>query len=125
MAVTAWAKHLAERLPGITRIGYFGSYARGDWGVGSDLDVLIVLKDVTEPLDGHVVKLDLASIPVPVDTLIYSEQEWQDLIQGGESLSRRSRLKQSGSLAVDPLDYGKVSSSKISLVTLGVFVAWW
>ncbi len=87
-AVTAWANHLSERQPGIIRIGYFGSYARGDWGVGSDLDMLIVLKNVTDQLDVHAVKLELTSIPVPVDTLIYSEQEWQDLIQGGGKFIR-------------------------------------
>jgi predicted nucleotidyltransferase len=27
----------------VVRIGYFGSYARGDWGVGSDLDVIAVV----------------------------------------------------------------------------------
>ena len=31
-----WAAREAPRHAGLRRLGYFGSYARGDWGVGSD-----------------------------------------------------------------------------------------
>lgn len=37
-AVRRWAKKYGENKPEVERIGYFGSYARGDAGVGSDLD---------------------------------------------------------------------------------------
>jgi len=43
-AVRAWAKEKAEERKEILQIGYFGSYARGDWGVGSDLDIIIILE---------------------------------------------------------------------------------
>jgi len=33
------------------RIGYFGSYARGDWGVGSDLDLLVIVTAAEEAFE--------------------------------------------------------------------------
>jgi len=39
-AVRRWATGVAKRRGDVRRIGYFGSYARGDWGFGSDLESL-------------------------------------------------------------------------------------
>ena len=39
-AVRRWAREAAEEQKGVVRIGYFGSYATGDWGVGSDVDFI-------------------------------------------------------------------------------------
>jgi hypothetical protein len=78
-AVTEWAKRLAQAQPGVLRVGYFGSYARQDWGVGSDLDLVVILEAVDKPFGQRSLALDTASIPVPVDVLVYSEEEWQAL----------------------------------------------
>ena len=43
-AVRRWAEDIHQNRKDVLRIGYFGSYARGDWGVGSDLDLIIILK---------------------------------------------------------------------------------
>ncbi|MGQ9478291.1 MAG: nucleotidyltransferase domain-containing protein, partial [Candidatus Bipolaricaulia bacterium] len=43
-AVRIWAKEIAQLKPEVVRIGYLGSYARGDWGVGSDLDLVVVVQ---------------------------------------------------------------------------------
>ena len=40
-ALRAWSDELRRSRPKAARVGYFGSYSRGDWGVGSDLDVLL------------------------------------------------------------------------------------
>lgn len=87
-AVTDWAKRLGQRQPGVLRVGYFGSYARHDWGVGSDLDLVVILEAVTVPFEERSLELDLASIPVPVDPLIYSEGEWRALVQAGGKFIR-------------------------------------
>lgn len=42
-AVCRWAREAARTRPEVLRVGYFGSYARGDWGVGSDLDLYLRL----------------------------------------------------------------------------------
>lgn len=40
-AMRRWAKCMAGSRKDVLQIGYFGSYARGDWGVGSDLDLIV------------------------------------------------------------------------------------
>jgi len=42
-ALRRWAAKVCREHPRILGLGYFGSYARGDWGVGSDLHIVIIL----------------------------------------------------------------------------------
>ncbi len=48
-ALRAWSDELTRSRPQVVRVGYFGSYARGDWGVGSDLDVVLLLSRLQRP----------------------------------------------------------------------------
>jgi predicted nucleotidyltransferase len=74
--VRRWLHRIAERRPDLMRLGVFGSYARGDDGVGSDLDlVAIVRASNVGPLD-RVRGWDTTSLPVPVDLLVFTEEEW-------------------------------------------------
>ncbi len=75
-AFGAWAADAARSRTDVVRIGYFGSYARGDWGVGSDLDVVIVIERTDLPFERRAVEWDLAGLPVPADVLVYTEAEW-------------------------------------------------
>jgi uncharacterized protein len=47
-AVRAWAERAGTTRRGVRRIGYFGSYARGDWGPGSDLDLIVIMDGADE-----------------------------------------------------------------------------
>lgn len=87
-AVRRWAKNVARTRPDITRIGYIGSYARGDWGVGSDLDVLVFLEDAELPFMERALAFDLGEFPVPVDIQVYTEDEWRRLRQGGRRFAK-------------------------------------
>ena len=40
--VRLWAAQVAAEHPGLQRVALFGSYGRGDAGVGSDLDLLLI-----------------------------------------------------------------------------------
>jgi len=73
-----WSETL-KRDSNILSIGYFGSYARGDNGVGSDLDLIVIVKDSKAPFGKRVTEWDLAMLPVPVDLLIYTLHEWNEL----------------------------------------------
>lgn len=78
-AARRWADRERRRHPELLRLGYFGSYARGDWGVGSDLDLIaVVSKDdrsfVDRPMDW-----DLMDLPVPAEILVYTQAEWERL----------------------------------------------
>jgi predicted nucleotidyltransferase len=48
-AVVRWAQQIAQQRPEVARIGLFGSYARGDWGVGSDIDLVVIVHHTDMP----------------------------------------------------------------------------
>ncbi len=72
---------LAERRSDILAIGYIGSYARGDWGVGSDLDVIVIVNDTPDAFHERGVKFHSPRLPVPVDLLVYTSAEFKALRQ--------------------------------------------
>ncbi len=87
-AAAAWAKALARDHPEVLRIGYFGSYARGDWGVGSDLDLVLVLANSPLPFERRSVEFRALDLPVPADVLVYTLEEWDSLLASGNRFSR-------------------------------------
>ena len=77
IALRDWAAIAIEEHPEMLRLGYFGSYARSDWGVGSDLDLLVVVSQTQIPFEQRSLSWDLSQLPIPAELLIYTEQEWQ------------------------------------------------
>ena len=75
-ALREWAQRARAVRSDVRRVGYFGSYARGDWGVGSDLDVIIIVSSTRLPFERRGVEWDLTELPVPADVLVYTEDEW-------------------------------------------------
>jgi len=82
-AVRDWAQSIARQRGDVIRIGYFGSYARGDWGVGSDLDLVIIVERSNLPFERRAIEWDVTRLPVPADTLVYTREEWQSLDRRG------------------------------------------
>jgi predicted nucleotidyltransferase len=83
-AVTVWAGKYVLAQQEVLRIGYIGSYARGNWGVGSDLDLVVIVEQSDQPFGSRTLSGDLFGIPVPVDVLIYTRLEWEEMAdQGG------------------------------------------
>jgi predicted nucleotidyltransferase len=75
-ALREWASRASAGRDDVRRVGYFGSYARGDWGVGSDLDVIIIVSDARLPFERRGLEWDLTGLPVPADVLVYTQSEW-------------------------------------------------
>jgi predicted nucleotidyltransferase len=89
-AAHSWGVALKKARPAVTRVGYFGSYARGNWGVGSDLDVVVIMTECELPPERRGAAFDtIAGFPVPVDLLVYTEAEWKQLRADGASFARR------------------------------------
>jgi len=75
----------------------FGSYARGEADPGSDLDLLVVKKNVADPYAEMVyLRQVIGGIGIGVDILIYSEEE----------VARRGRVP--GTLLYWALQEGKL-----------------
>lgn len=87
-AARGWAADQAARRRDLVRLGVFGSYARGDAGVGSDLDFVAVVRDSTQPFARRAAEWDLTSLPVPAELLVYTEQEWGQLRATGDRFPR-------------------------------------
>ena len=87
-AVRTWAAAEGKRRSGLRRLGYFGSYARGDWGVGSDLDLVAVVSESSEPFERRNLTWNLQPLPVPAELLVYTEAEWERLRQGSGGFVR-------------------------------------
>jgi predicted nucleotidyltransferase len=68
-----------QKKPELRRAGYFGSYARGDWGVGSDLDLIVIVEESQLDFFHRSIEWDTSGIPVPVDLLVYTEDEWHGM----------------------------------------------
>lgn len=78
-AAGAWAEAQRGESSDLLAVGVFGSYGRGDAGVGSDLDLLLILKECSEPIWERLRRWDTASLPLACDLLVYSLAEWQRL----------------------------------------------
>lgn len=88
-AARRWARALRARDPDVVRIGCVGSYARGDWGVGSDLDVIVILRgcDLTAIERSRLYYPE--GLPVPADLWAYSVAEWDALRERSPQLGAR------------------------------------
>ena len=74
-----WAKEVADQHKEARRIGYYGSYARGDWGVGGDLDLIVILNHTDDSALVRGIHFDLTGLPVPTDVIVFTEEEWAAL----------------------------------------------
>lgn len=69
-----WAALQRQQSPDLLAVGVFGSYVRGEVGVGSDLDL--------------VRRWPTHTLPLAADVLVYSLSEWRALPQWNPRLAR-------------------------------------
>ena len=82
-ALLQWVNTKLATYPEIIRLGYFGSFARDNWGVGSDLDLIAIIQDSAIAFERRPLTWNLDMLPVPADILIYTRKEWQDMLKKG------------------------------------------
>jgi hypothetical protein len=82
-----WVFTASRKPGGYGSYGYgsygYGSYGCGTAGVGSDLDLLLILKRCEEPIWDRLRCWDTGSLPLACDLLVYSFEEWRSLPQPG------------------------------------------
>lgn len=82
-AVRDWTEDLVRQHPEIVRVGLFGSYARGDWGVGSDIDAVIIVRETLVPFVERARQFDTYPLPLSTGLLVYTEAEWPKMLLEG------------------------------------------
>ena len=79
-----WVAQQVSRHAGVVRAGYFGSYARGDWGPGSDLDLILIVENSERSLWERPLQWDTLDLLLPVDLLVYTQDEWSAMTAAAE-----------------------------------------
>ena len=87
-AIGRWARAEVPKHPDLIRLGYFGSYAREEWGVGSDLDLIAIVEESPHAFERRNLSWSLTSLPVPSDLLVYTLAEWESLEEGRGRFAR-------------------------------------
>lgn len=80
-ALRRWAERTVSEHEEVLRIGCFGSFVRADWGVGSDLDIVMIVARSNESFERRAARWDTTSLPVPADLLVYTPSEWRILTE--------------------------------------------
>jgi predicted nucleotidyltransferase len=80
-AVQRWAEDQQAVKPALTKVGVFGSYGRGDAGVGSDLDLLLVDGAAIGPQQQRLLQWPLEQLPLSCDALVLTPEELQELLE--------------------------------------------
>lgn len=86
-----WAAAWARARPDVRAVAYAGSYARGDWGVGSDVDVVILVSRSELPFHRRAAEFDATALPVPADVFVYTLEEWERMGREGRRFWRAVR----------------------------------
>ena len=88
-AARRWADDFRRRDESVQRILVVGSCARGDYGVGSDLDLIVIVDAAPDSLVARRARYEPTDIPVPVDVTIFTQGEWSALAEHSPHIWRR------------------------------------
>ncbi|MCP5483245.1 MAG: nucleotidyltransferase domain-containing protein [Spirochaetales bacterium] len=80
---------MPARVPGLLRLGVFGSFARNEWAYGSDLDLVAVVRpDDSVARERRRIPFKVELLPVPADLIVYDENEWDALMSSDTRMAR-------------------------------------
>jgi predicted nucleotidyltransferase len=71
----AWTQKIVTQNSGIIKIGYFGSYARGDYTPASDLDILILIDKSDKVFFKRADDYTADNISVGCEIFVFTKQE--------------------------------------------------
>ncbi len=84
------AFRIARAHPEALKIILFGSFARGDYGARSDLDLLIVLEHSSRPLHERFTEFQPYVPAYPTDMLVLTEAELRSRLADGDLFLQRA-----------------------------------
>ena len=74
-SVYEYARRLFAEHPEVEEVVVFGSFAKGTYAPGSDVDILIVLSDSARPFRDRIPELLPGAFPVGLDLFPYTRAE--------------------------------------------------
>jgi len=84
-----WAVELRANDPKVVQMLCVGSCARGDYGVGSDLDLIVIVEAAPDsPVDRRR-RYEPTAFPVPVDVTVLTRTEWSAFAEKSPLLWQR------------------------------------
>ncbi len=76
-----WLQEVIEPAPEVQEVWLFGSYARGEEWPGSDIDLLVIVRETCEPFIDRAMRYTPLRIGLPLEIFVYTEEEAQELSQ--------------------------------------------
>lgn len=89
-ALRTLSADMAREFPEIERIVVFGSVARGEAVPGSDVDLLIILKESSIPILERIPRYVPNHFPVGVDVFPYTQDEFDTRLREGDFFVKRA-----------------------------------
>ncbi len=89
--VERWGRDTAEGEPRVVRVGYLYSDDQHDLDTGSHLDLIILVEEFDLPPAERVGMWDLGAVPLPAQALVYTMDEWSELMEVEFGLGQRLR----------------------------------
>ena len=86
-ALTCAAKRIKEAYPTVARVLLFGSFVKGNYTPESDVDVVIIVKQIDEPFikRGDAFMKFFTHVPFDLNIMVYTEAEIEKML-GAENL---------------------------------------
>jgi len=85
--VEQWAALVAVEHPGLERVGVYGSDDRGDSGVGSDLDLVLIDREAEGPQHTRLLAWPLEALPLSCDALVLTPREHNALMASESAMA--------------------------------------
>lgn len=79
-SVGNWAAEQADHNDGLHKVGVFGSYGRGNAGVGSDLDLVLIDNNASGTQSQRYRQWPFELLPLSCDALVLTQREWDELL---------------------------------------------
>ena len=84
---------LVDVKPEVQKVILFGSMARGDAVPGSDVDLLVVVTESDRSFLDRMKRYRLSGIPVGVDVFPYTQQEFDKMLEEGNSFIQQALVE--------------------------------
>lgn len=84
-ALRSFVSHLRHQHPEVAKVVLFGSVVRGDCVPGSDVDLLIVLRESSLPFPDRIPRYLPSGFPVGVDVFPYTRDELEQMLSQGNT----------------------------------------